>query len=204
MNKPKDYDNTPAYGEYSILPAGGYICRIMDVKEGTDRNGQATIDVSLDIAEGLYNGYYSQQWKNDRRIDKKWGCVVKIWVFDKDGNTSGRFKTFCEAAEKSNSGFHIAWGDYFERCFNNKLIGGLFRREEYMKTDGSAGKVTRCIRFMTVEAVKNRKFTVPEDKTLAYKNDYGTENSNNYSGFATVASDISGQYSGFSEDDLPF
>ena len=197
MYKPNNYDETPAYGEYSILPAGGYICRIMDVKENTDRNGQAIIDVSLDIAEGLYNNFYSQQWRNDRRNDRRWGCIVKIWVLDRDGNTSGRFKTFCEAAEKSNAGFNIAWGNSFESCFKDKLIGGLFRREEYLKNDGSVGKVTRCCRFMTVEAVKNKKFTVPEDKAL-------TESGNNYPGFAPAAPDISGQYSDFSEDDLPF
>ena len=43
MNKPNDFDNVQAFGEYTPLPAGGYVCRIMGVEETVSSNGKAMI-----------------------------------------------------------------------------------------------------------------------------------------------------------------
>lgn len=192
MLKPSDYDRVTAYGEFTPLELGGHICKIMSVEETTSSTGKDMLIISLDTApQDKQPGYYMEQWKNDDRTDKKWGCRVFQLVLDKDGNTNRGLKTFITAVEKSNPGFHVQWGDGFSACFKNRLVGGVFGREQYQNSHGDLKWSTKCVQFRSVEAVQ-KGVDVPEDRYLNGQR----PQQNPVAGF-TELPDIS-------ESDLPF
>ena len=166
MIKPADYDRVSAYGEFTPLELGGHICQIMSVEETTSSTGKDMLLISLDTApQDKQPGYYMEQWKNDGRPDKKWGCRVFQLVLDKDGNTNRGLKTFITAVEKSNPGFQVQWGDGFAACFKGRLIGGVFGREQYQNSYGDLKWSTKCVQFRSVEAIQ-KGVDVPKDRYL--------------------------------------
>ncbi|MCM1579167.1 MAG: DUF669 domain-containing protein [Ruminococcus sp.] len=168
MNKPKDFDSVQAYGEWQPLPAGGYVCRIMQVEETVSKAGNEMIKISLDIAEGEYQSYFANSYKSDTRPDRKWGCVAHQLEYDpvNPNCTNKGFKTFTSAVTESNKGFEIPWGNNFGAGFANKLVGCIFRREEYMGTDGKSHFSTKPYMFRSVETIRKGGFKIPDDKLL--------------------------------------
>ena len=192
MIKPADYDRVSAYGEFTPLELGGHICQIMSVEETTSSTGKDMLVISLDTAShDKQPGYYMEQWKNDDRQDKKWGCRVFQLVLDKDGNTNRGLKTFITAVEKYNPGFQVQWGDGFAACFKGSLVGGVFGREQYQNSYGDLKWSTKCVQFRSVEAIQ-KGVDVPDDR---YLNGHKPQQ-NPAAGF--------GELSDISESDLPF
>lgn len=170
MIKPNDFDTTLAYGEFTPLELGGHICKIMNVEEVTSRTNKPMIIISLDTApQDKQPGYYAEQYRADDRPDKKWGCRVWQLVFDNEGKTNRGLKTFITAVEKSNPGFNVQWGDNFRACFKNRLVGGIFGREQYMKADGTTAWSTKCFQFRSVEAIQ-KGVEIPADRLLPSRN----------------------------------
>lgn len=167
MFKPNNYDNVKAYSEFEPLPVGGYVCKIMSVEETKSKTGKDMLKISLDIAEGEYKDYFSKLWINDTSQNRKWGCIVYQLVLDNNGETNRGLKTFHTSVEKSNLGFSVLWGNGYAEHFKGKLIGGLFRREEYEKQNGGRGWSVRCFAFRSVDAIREGKFETPKDKPLA-------------------------------------
>ena len=63
MNKIQGYDEAQAYtGESRALPAGKYICEIKGAKEVKAKTGKKQLVLQLDIAEGEYKDFYSDQF----------------------------------------------------------------------------------------------------------------------------------------------
>lgn len=174
MQKPNDYDNVQAYGEFTPLKLGGHICKIMQVEETKSSNGKDMLKISLDIAEGEQKDYYAQQYKSDTRENKKWGCIVYQLVHDSNGNTNRGFKSFITAVENSNPGFKVAWDNKFSACFKGKLVGGVFGREQYLNAYQEKKFTTKCVQIRSVEAIRNG-VDIPEDKLLpeSPSNGYG-------------------------------
>lgn len=168
MNKPQDFDTAVGYGE--TLPAGGYVCRIMCVEETVSKTrNEPMIKISLDIAEGPYKDFFAKAYRADKRPDKKWSfnAVVNQLVYDPNGaNTTNKgFKTFITAAEESNPNFKTQWGDAFCGCFKNKLIGVIFRREQFLASDNSTPFATKAFAFRSADAIR-RGVPIPPDKLL--------------------------------------
>lgn len=184
MQKPADFDNVQAFGEFKPLPAGGYVCRIMAVEETAARaSGAPMIKVSLDIAEGQYKDYFANLYKSSTKADKKWspGAIVNQLVYDASGaNTTNRgFKTFTTSVCESNLGFNIVWGEGFSACFKGKLVGVLFGREEYVGTDGKNHWSTKALNFRSVKTIHDGTFETPADKPLtATQGGYGNTQGN--------------------------
>jgi hypothetical protein len=74
----------------------------------------------------------------------------------------GFFKGLVEDIEKSNN---FQW-DFDEQKLKGKLVGMLFRREEYRKKDGSTGLFTSPFQPRSVQIVREGDFIIPEDKPL--------------------------------------
>ncbi len=165
MEKPKDYDEVQAFGEFQPLKLGGHICKIMKVEETVSQSGKPMLKISLDIAEGKQKDYYADQYHSDTRSQKRWGCVVNQLVYDNDGDTSRGFKTFVSCVEKSNSGFRVVWGNGFSGCFKNKLVGGVFGREEYLNQNNEKKFAIKCRYFRSTEAIR-QGVEIPQDKFL--------------------------------------
>jgi len=181
MEKPRNFDNTQAYGDYVPLPSGGYILEIHRVEEAVSKTGKPMLAISLEIVEGEYAGYYMEQWRNDNRQDKKWGCVVYQLINDNDGNCSRGFKTFINAVAMSNPDFNpdAIWGPEFCMKFTRRRIGGVFRREQYRNNKGDLKWSTKCFAFRSVEDIY-AGVKPPEDKYLeevpAYVTGYNSTN----------------------------
>lgn len=167
MKRPNNWENTQAYGDFEPLELGGHICVIKKVIETKSSTNKDMLMIYLDIAEGEQKGYYQNQFKKDPREDKKWGCIVYQLVEDDEGNTNRGLKTFINAVEKSNTGFNQneIWNDNFEEYFKDKLIGGIFGREQYKNKTGELKWSTKCMSFRDTETIR-KGVPIPEDKYL--------------------------------------
>lgn len=165
MKKPNNYDTTQAQGQFEPLKLGGHVCKIIKLEETKSKTGKDMLKIALDIADGEQKDYYKQQFDNDTRADKKWGCVAYVMVEDKDGNTNKAFKTFTESVEKSNGGFSIKWCEDFGPQLKNKLVGGVFGREEYINNNQESKFATKCRFFTTIDRTR-KGIDAPKDKLL--------------------------------------
>lgn len=163
-----DYATTQAFSEGNALPKDGYVCKILNaqVKEGS--KGQY-IQIAYDIAEGPYTDYFKKLYDNKRDENKKWSTYFFLNIpkddgSEKDGWTKRTFKTFTNALEDSNDGYHFDWD---ETKFKGKLIGGLFHYEEYQRNDGNVGRSTKMRNACSVQKIRSGNFKLPDDKTLA-------------------------------------
>ena len=194
MQKPNNYDNTQASGDFTPISVGGHHLIIKKVEEAKTKAGKDMIVVAFDTAPGdSQPNYFSNLFAEDIRPEKKWPRTGRqyIVVTDKDGNTSRSFKTFITCVEKSNSGFQTAWGDTFAAQFKGKRIGGVFGlvENEYQ------GKVTKRaeLRWFCEDA-KADKANTPEPKLLPNTNK--TVNDPSADGFMNIPDGA--------EDDIPF
>lgn len=163
----KDYATTKGYSDYEALPKGAYVMRILGVEMCTNSIGEY-IKIGMDVAEGEYKDFYMNDWKGQQGENKTWRCNYLLNIptddgSEKDGWTKRRFKTFTDALEESNDGYHFDWD---EQKFKGKLIGGLFNIREYEKNDGSIGSATNLAQVTTVQKVREGKYKLPADKLI--------------------------------------
>ena len=162
-----DYEQTKAYGNYEQLPKGGYVLRILDVKQQTNSRGEY-LTIAADIYEGDYMQFFTRAYKNQQSEDKKWYCNFLLSIpaddgSEQDGWTKRKFKTFTEALEDSNSGYHFDWD---EQKFKGKLIGGLFNEREYEANNGDVRRATNWAGVTSVENIRSGNYQIPKDRLL--------------------------------------
>lgn len=162
-----DYEQTQAYGDFQQLPKGGYVMKILDARIENKGYGDY-IMIAGDVEGGEYHHYFAKNYKAQTGEDKKWrgNYLLNIPADDgseRDGWTKRRFKTFTEALEDSNPGYHFDWD---ETKFKGKMIGGLFNAREYEKSDGDTAWATNWGGVCAVEKIRDGSFTLPKDKPL--------------------------------------
>ena len=170
FRKPKDYDNVKV-GEPRILPAGGYICKILNAEETESRNGKPMLKVSFDIDEGEFKGYFRdlfKGWKenSDDPATVKWPFTGTKWVmfYNSEGKTNRDFKSFCTAIE--DSGTKVWINDTFDvNGLRGATIGLIFRREEHEYNNARSWR-TVPVGFRSVKTIEDGNYNVPEDKPL--------------------------------------
>lgn len=163
----KDYATTKGYTDYEALPKGGYVMKIMGAEVCENSRGQY-IKIGMDVAEGEYASFFEKAYRADQREDKKWSCNYLLSIptddgSEQDGWTKRKFRTFTDALEASNEGYHFDWD---EQKFKGKLIGGLFNIREYEKNDGSIGSATNLAQVTTAQKVREGKYKLPADKLI--------------------------------------
>ena len=164
----RDFAQTKSYGEVQTLPKGGYVMRILGATVEENSIGQY-VKIQMDIAEGEYRDFYRRDYENQQTEDKKWHCnyllnVPKDDGTEQDGWTKRKFKTFTEALEESNPGYHFDWD---EAKFKGLLVGGLFNLRQYEKSDGTIGESTNLAAVCKVDTIRSGRYTLPKDKLLA-------------------------------------
>lgn len=190
--KPKDYDDVKV-GERKILPAGGYVCKILKAEETESKTGKQMIKIALDIAEGDYAGYFREMfdsWKAgaDDPQSVKWPFTGTKWIllYDSEGATNRDFKSFCTALE--DSGVTVWKNDIFDvGALKDAKVGIIFRREEHEYQNTRSWRTVPW-GFRSVKTIEDGTFNVPEDKPLAPK-------AGNY--------DLTDSFQA-AEDDIPF
>lgn len=168
----KDYDKTRAYTDSEQLPRGGYVCRIIGAKVIENSYGQS-IKVAYDIEEGEHKAYFQRKYDANTNEDRKWPGVYLLNVpaddgSERDGWTKRRFKTFIEALEASNDGYHFDWD---ETKFKGKLIGFVMNFRQY-EIEGRVGFAPNPAMSTSIDAIREGRFKVPKDKLLkSHEND---------------------------------
>ena len=173
MQKPNNYENTKAQGDFTPVDLGGHKLIIKQASEKQNKNGKPMIVVLFDFApDDVQPGYFQQQFADDIRPDKKWPnqATQYINVLDESGNTSRAFKTFCTCTENSNTGYSC-WNkdESFDfKGIKGKKIGGVFGEQ----MDFYNGRVLhkRVLRwFVSLDKVADAQ--IPDtSETQAYKN----------------------------------
>lgn len=205
MKPINNWNDVKAVSERPKLPVGGYVCKIMGAEEKTyqGQNGAfSKLEVSIDIYEGDYNGFYADDYRAQNREDKKWGGVVRLYVPTDDGSdtdeyTKSIFKGFTDAVEDSNPNYHWDWD---EEKLKGKIVGCLFRNEEW-EFNGNSGWKVKPFKFVSADIIREEKFTMPKDKPL--KNSNANTVNSSYGSYATSAPPAE-QLQSLVDDDLPF
>ena len=152
-------------GEFSNLPAGGYVCKIVDAEFTTSKAGNDMLNLNVDIAEGDYTNYFQnfadrfKSWNNN--------AVYRQLILDSNKNVSSFFKGLLEIIEDSNSNFTAyANGGVDNKALVGKLIGFVFADEEYRKQNGDIATRAVVRTPKTVAEIHDGDFTVPPLKKM--------------------------------------
>lgn len=165
MNITPGFDRAPAYdGSSERLPAGGYICKILKAWCETTRNGSEQLVLALEIVEGNYAGFIKKQYESRKSSNPNadWPCMFKQFTLGTDGQTNPFFKGMLKSIEESNAGYKWNWQ---EATLANKMIGMIFREEEFEANDGSIKTTVRPAFPRSVERIRSG-VDVPEIKRL--------------------------------------
>lgn len=174
MNIPSyNKENRKTSQDYSPLPKGNYVCKIMNVEEAKTRDGHPAIRVYFDIAEGPYKDYYAEKYKADDREDKKWNNDGVYWLnIPYDGCPAyiiDNYDTFWANVEDSNNGYRFT-GD--EKTIKGKVFGAAFKIEQSSgKNRNGETRVynhTKIARTFIAQDVRDGKIKyTPQDKIIS-------------------------------------
>lgn len=159
-------------GEFDQLEPGGYVCEIKNAEVLTTNSGGERLVLSIDICEGDRKGFYTKQYKDDTREDKKWRGVYNQFLptddgSERDGWAKNRFNNLIGCIEDANEGYHFDWD---EKKLRGKKIALVFRREEYEKRDGSGyAWNVKPFKAISVGNCRDGKWGKYDDKPVANK-----------------------------------
>ena len=197
FEKPQGYDEVEVGGEYTPIELGGHKLIIKKIEE-VNKSNYNYLKIYFDTAkDDKQPNYYSEQYKNDTRDNKKWGGVATIFPTDQQGKTSKTFKQFCTSIERSNNS-KIQWGAAFESSIAGKYIGGIFGEEEYINANNEVKTARKLFWWRSTEGIKDAK--IPDKRELS-SNDANRANNDKFdtdeNGFMTIPD-------GLEDDGLPF
>ncbi len=154
-------------GGREILPAGGYVAKILKAEEATDEWG-ACLLINFDIAEGPHKDFFANDYKRQDREDRKWRGTIRLRIPKDDGTEQDEwrkrsFGNAVWAVEDSNVGYRFDWD---ETKFTGKLVGVLFRDKEW-EYNGKTGWTTKACALASVADIRGGKFKMPKAKPLS-------------------------------------
>ena len=146
------------------IPAGAYVARILMAEVVGDY-----LVLKLDIAEGLFTGYYDKLFQNawaDASGAKKWKGTYRIRIpkegtdyYDRD---LARFNGDMWLIMDANPGYEWDWN---EESLVLKLVGITIREAEY-DVNGYSGVTTEIGRLERVSEVRAGKTHAMRRRTL--------------------------------------
>lgn len=169
------------------LPAGGYICRIVDVE---DFPLKEYLKIKFDIAEGDYKNYYSI-------MNNQYGGFWRgVFIKSYKEKALPYFKLMIHMVKKSNNGYE--WHDD-EKSLIGKRIGLVLGEEEYLSNTGYLKTRLYMGAIVSVEDIINNNFKVPELKRLKpFEGSSFTQTQSSENPFVTSS------YSDEDDENLPF
>lgn len=201
IKKPSNYDNVEVRDfEFTPIELGGHKGIIMKAEEYTSpQSGKTSLRVSIDTAkDDKQPEYFTEQYKNDTRIDRKWSnSAIKYVPLGEEENQVKMLKAFITAYEKSNN-CQFDWNKNWEQL-TGKKIGLVFGMEEYENQAGELKTVNKLREFRSVDKVDSIK--IPKVKKLDnsyvdYEEYINSKNNEPFSDFGNTVE--------FSENDFPF
>lgn len=201
IKKPSNYDNVEVRDfEFTPIELGGHKGIIMKAEEYTSpQSGKTSLRVSIDTAkDDKQPEYFTEQYKNDTRIDRKWSnSAIKYVPLGEEENQVKMLKAFITAYENSNN-CQFDWNKNWEQL-TGKKIGLVFGMEEYENQAGELKTVNKLRKFRSVDKVDSIK--IPKVKKLDnsyvdYEEYINSKNNEPFSDFGNTVE--------FSENDFPF
>ena len=157
------------------LPVGGYILKILDVKEENYTWGDVIV-LRFDIAEGDHKGFFQKQYDNMSDEYKKWKGTYRLNVPSPRSDSEddqkkykralGFFKAQIEAINQSNNINIDCSREWDVRVLKGKFVGAVFGNKEWER-----GWFTNCDHLVSVQDIREEKFTIPKDKPLKNKSE---------------------------------
>lgn len=159
MRRISDWANIKESGTFERLAPGGYIVKILNVKDFPEKE---YLKISFDIAEGEKKGFFKKSFDNDTRDAKKWpngGSFIRSYK----QTAAGMFKGFVSAVEASNKGYTF---DFEEQTLVGKVVGVVVGDEEFFNQKGQVRTRTYVNAIRSVDAIKSGDYKIPELKKL--------------------------------------
>jgi len=174
IRRPNNWNEVKEFNDRQKLPLGAYVCKVKRAAVQANEFGEQ-LCIVFDIVEGEFSGFFNEEFKNNTYDNKKWKGVLRLYIPKDDGSekdewTKSTFKGMVNAFEKSNPGYKWNWD---EASLTGRMIGILFRNEEWQNDEGKTGWTVRPFRAISVDSVRSGDFTLPKDKPLKKKNDFG-------------------------------
>ena len=156
------------------LPAGGYVLRILDVKEENNGYGDVVV-LRFDIAEGEFKGFFDKQYKAMSDEYKKWKGTYRLKVPFQNGNSNDDakkynrsvsfFKSQIEAVNKSNNINIDCSKEWDTAILKNRIVGAVFGNKEWA-IGANSGWFTNCDHLVDAKDIRDGNFKIPKDKPL--------------------------------------
>lgn len=165
IKKPQGYDEAQAYtGESLKLPAGCYVCRIIQAKvsKSKDSNRDMLL-IAYDIDEGEQKGFFAKKHKELKfhNPQAEWPGVYRQTM---DGTSLSFFKGFITSVERSNH-FTFPWDvQDNEQSLRGKKFGAVMGRKQKLSDRGNKYFITEIKQIRSLDGLKDA--TVPEDELL--------------------------------------
>lgn len=166
LKKPEIYDNVEVNLEFTPIALGGHKGVIMGVEEYTSPiSGNTSLKVSVDTSkDDEQPEYFTEQYRNDTKKDKKWSNSAIKYVSLKDDEKCVRMlKAFITSVENSNNGYTYDWNKEIDQL-KGKKVGLVFGLEEYTNNDGETKTIAKLNQFRSLDKVVEAK--IPKVKLL--------------------------------------
>ena len=164
--KPKMYDEIEVNLDFTPITVGGHKGIIMGVEEYTSElSGNTSLKVSVDTAkDDTQPQYFTEQYKNDTRTNKKWSnSAIKYVSLKQEENCVRMLKAFITSVENSNNGFTYNWDKDVDQL-KGKKVGLVFGLEEYVNNDGETKTIAKLNQFRSIDKIDNIK--IPKVKLI--------------------------------------
>lgn len=159
------------------LPAGGYVIRVLDVKEENYQWGDVIV-LRFDIVEGEQKGFFDKQYRAMSDEYKKWKGTYRLNVpspkssseddMKKYNRSLGFFKAQIEAFNSSNNINIDCSKEWNVSTLKGKTVGAVFGNKEW-EYDGRTGWFTNCDHLVPADDIREGNFSVPKDRPLKEK-----------------------------------
>lgn len=158
-----------ASGGREILPAGGYVCKILKAEVQTFEWGNKLV-LSFDISEGEFKDFFKTDYNSQPDDRKKWRGVWRINLPSGDGSQQDTWKqnainNLAACLQDSNAGY--VW-DWDEAKLKGKALGILFREFEWEMEDRN-GVSTEAYSCTDIDSVRVGKFKIAKRRELKHK-----------------------------------
>ena len=202
LKKPNGYDEVQLNEDFTPIELGGHKGIIMGAEEYTSPvSGNTSLKISVDTSkDDKQPSYFTEQYKNDTRPDKKWSnSAIKYVSLKDDENCVRMLKSFITAVENSNNGFTYNWNKDVDQL-KGKKVGLVFALEEYTNNDGDTKTIAKLNQFRSIDKIDNIKIPKVKllDGTFVEYEEY------NKSETQKKADDLFGTTIEISDDKLPF
>lgn len=196
MRPIKGYSEAKAtsFNAVERLPAGGYVLKILDVKEENYNWGDVVV-LRFDVNEGEQKAFFSKQYNAMNDEFKKWKGTYRLNIpapksdseedMKKYQRSLGFFKSQIEAINKSNNINIDCSKEWDISVLKDRIVGAVFGNKEW-EYDGRTGWFTECNHLLDVADVREGNFTIPKDKPLKTDNDSAQKNNVDLSDFGPL------------------